>query len=498
MKLIRPFAYALSSFIIATTANAAQVSLSWDPSSSNIDGYRLYSKTNSQSDAQLVWAGSNTKTTVNNLVEGENYTFFVRSYNASEESIDSNHVQYMAPVAEPSTPEETTNTAAPIADAGQDQYVEAGDVVALSGRNSIDMGGGIASYQWKQVVGPAVQIVNANSVDAFFTAPHNGSASYAMAFELTVKNKSGAETQGYCSIYVSPVTSVNEAPVAVAGGEQFVDEGQIVTLNGKSSTDPDDGIASYLWEQISGDVKVTLSGAKTSVATFTAPKVGNGGATLGFRLTVTDKGGLANADTTLVTIEHENMAPIADAGENQKVSAGTKVVLDGSYSSDPEGDDLTYRWRYVAGNVSVTLSNATSAKASFTAPDAGTNGATLTFELSVTDSYGLVSKETCTVEIEPKAAVINVAASIADAGQDQTVKSGSTVRLSGKNSIDMGGGIVSYQWKQVVGPKVNLKNANSMNAAFSAPKTGPLAFELTVTNKYGAQTQGYCSIYIKK
>ena len=62
-----------------------------------------------------------------------------------------------------------------------------------------------------------------------------------------------------------------------------------------------------------------------------------------------------------------SLPPVADAGPAQTVQVNSAVQLDGSGSSDPDGDTLSYQWSQTGGTA-VTLSSATAVKPTFTAP----------------------------------------------------------------------------------------------------------------------------------
>ena len=93
-----------------------------------------------------------------------------------------------------------------------------------------------------------------------------------------------------------------------------------------------------------------------------------------------------------------NQAPTAVAGQNQSVYEGDSVILDGSGSSDTDGTIVGYQW-VQTGGTGISINNAASAQASFTAPVVGIDGDTLTFSLTVADDDGSSSVSTTTVSV---------------------------------------------------------------------------------------------------
>lgn len=199
-----------------------------------------------------------------------------------------------------------------------------------------------------------------------------------------------------------PDLTGNHAPAAAAGADRSVTGGDAVALDGSGSTDQDGDALTYAWTQ-TGGAGVELSGASAARATFTAP---NAEADLTFTLLVTDAGGLFDTDTVTVHVVPPagNRAPVAAAGPAQAAAEGDAIVLDGSQSSDPDGDSLAYAWSQTAGTA-VALSDPAAATAYATAPAPAGGAEDLVFELTVTDPDGLAATASVTVHVGAAASV---------------------------------------------------------------------------------------------
>ncbi len=90
-----------------------------------------------------------------------------------------------------------------------------------------------------------------------------------------------------------------------------------------------------------------------------------------------------------------NQAPLANAGENQTSTIGQVVTLDGSASSDPEDQALTYQWQFssIPNGSNTTLTNANASMPTFMPDLAGI------YSLSLVVNDGSVDSESDSISI---------------------------------------------------------------------------------------------------
>ena len=526
------FIFSFMFFFIPNTSAATQVTLEWSPNSEpDLAGYTVFAR----EDGQLYdytnpsWEGTEATATIYNIDDTKTHYFVARAFDSEGfESGDSNEVcltSGLVQEAENGILYGAFETASDSA-ASNGQYVQVLDGFGARGDGPDEAhkieytftvlnaglyqikgwvysdsagsdsfwvkvnGSPTAGYLWDVFQNTSYQTdyvndrYNADPVKVMLEAGINVITIYL--------REDGTRLD---KIELEPLGD-NQPPTAHAGPDQTVDEGQLIALNGSNSTDPDDGIASYHWVQTGGS-PVILSDPNSQQATFTAPDVDEGGVSLIFELTVVDQSGLESTDSCVVNVTWLNEPPQADAGTDKTVNEGGVVTLDGSSSLDIDDGIDVYSWTQNSGPT-VTLSNPTSSQPTFTAPNVGSDGASLTFNLTVTDAGGLQDTDSCIVNIswqnEPPTAVV-----IPDYME---TTEGSLVRLDGSASKDSDDGIASYLWTQVDGDPVSLSDPTSAVTTITAPKTDSLdknlKFKLTVKDHGGLQSSADSFIYIRQ
>lgn len=243
----------------------------------------------------------------------------------------------------------------PVAVAGSNFSVNESVTVTLDGSGSYDNDNNPLTYSWTSPKG--IKLDDSTAIKPTFTAPVVKSNTN---FTFTLVVNDGTSNSDPSSVTVT-VIHVNRPPVANAGPDRSYTEGSTVSLDGGSSYDPDGEAISYQWTALDG---IVLFDAKSPAPSFIAPQV-NKDTRYRFKLVVSDGVAFSPPDTVVITSLQVNRKPVAFAGGDQTVNEGTMVYLDGSSSSDPDGDPITYLWTAPSN---VVLSSRTVPKPTFTAP----------------------------------------------------------------------------------------------------------------------------------
>jgi HYR domain/K319L-like, PKD domain len=259
------------------------------------------------------------------------------------------------------------------------------------------------TYSWQQTAGPTVTLVGANTDHPSFTAPDVLPLGATLRFTLTVTGCDGTSPASAEAIVNVSDVATNRAPIASATATPAtVGEGGAFTLDGSASSDPDAGdVLSFTWEQLVDGHYQFVS--NLVAVPLTAPEVVPypGGATLTFRLTVSD-GHLTSTAVQLVNVSWVNDPPQANAACTSEVNEGADVTLDGIGSTDGDDGIAVYEWKQTTGGPIAALpAEALSLPVfSFDAPalEHG-HGDTMTFSLTVTDHGGLSDSAECSVRV---------------------------------------------------------------------------------------------------
>ena len=326
----------------------------------------------------------------------------------------------------------SNSNSAPVANPGPNQNVNLGAVVYLDGSGSTDSDKDSLTYRWSLVIKPtdsAAVLSFPNSPNPKFTADKAG----AYGLGLVVNDGKTDSAMGVITVTAYPA---NTPPVAVAGDNQNVALSTLVSLNGSGSTDANADPLTYKWALIYKPATSTASLSSTTIfnPTFTGDVPG----TYVVGLVVNDGKVSSEASVTTIIVASANSVPVANAGAAQSVLTGATATLDGTGSTDANGDTLTYSWVLSAPSGSAaTLSSSTESKPTFRADVTGTYVASLIVNDGKANSVVASTRVT--------AATANTAP-VASAGSAQTVTVTATVTLDGTASTDANGDTLTYRW----------------------------------------------------
>ncbi len=302
----------------------------------------------------------------------------------------------------------------PEADAGSDVSAAGSEVVQLDGRGSYDPDGDPLTFHWSFDSAPdgsdfAPSEQEARGASGDFT-PNDSSSASTSAFvpdvvgtylvRLVVNDGKDDSDPDFVTVVVDEPTTL---PVANAGVDQTVAVGSVAVLDGSNSYDPNGFDLDYGWTVVSvpdGSAvsAATLTGADAESASFTVDKKGD------YLLSLVVGNGLTEsvADSITVTGLGTENQPEADAGDDKAAEDCTHIQLDGSGSSDPDGDALQYFWEVQSVPSGSTATNAnfddrTGEKPTFWADIAGSYIMSLTVsdgsDWSVLDNITLTVSE---------------------------------------------------------------------------------------------------------
>jgi len=169
-------------------------------------------------------------------------------------------------------------------------------------------------------------------------------------------------------------TVVNGPPVLAGVGNQATAEGTNLAF-ALAAVDPDGDAITYSAVGLPAGAALN---AATGAFSWTPGYTQNGVYNVTFR--ASDPFGGVDSEAITITVTDVNAAPTANAGPDATVDVSSTVTLNGTLSSDPDNDPLTFAWTQVSGPA-VSLSSPAAAQPTFVPTVAGAYG----FELVVND-----------------------------------------------------------------------------------------------------------------
>jgi hypothetical protein len=284
-------------------------------------------------------------------------------------------------------------------------------------------------------------------------------------------------------------------PIANAGADQQVTlsgANSAALLDGGGSSDADGALVFWQWRQLAGPAQATIvspNQAQTAVLGLQpGPYV--------FRLQVSDETGATAADTVQITaVAAPNQAPIADAGDDVVLRAGSagpaSTVLDGAGSQDADGSIVGMAWRLVSGPAGTVVHTPNNTRTMVSGLAIGTH----VFELQVRDDRGATATDLVVVTV----LAAEDSGPVARAGRDQRLlRAVAAAVLDG--SASTGSAMpLRHAWSQTAGPAAGCaRGHDSPRLTLTGLVRGRYRYQLTVTDAQGRSASDEVSLDVRQ
>jgi PKD repeat protein len=299
--------------------------------------------------------------------------------------------------------------ATPVASAGDDKHIAAGEETVFDASHSSDADGGIVAYEWDFGDGTTATGI---AVRHRYAEPGTYTAKLTVRDEADLANSSATDEL---------IVTVNPAPAPAIDGPAVACVAESVTW---TAAEHGDG-ATYRF--IFGDG--AEAGTKQASHAYTTP------GRYSLVLVADDGKGRANSVQQTTRVVHINQPPFAEAGPDRMVCPGDTVSFDASASRDLDGAIGEYRWDFGDGTT------AAGAAASHVYDEPGTYVVVLT----VVDDAG----SACSAVTDTMTVMVNTPP-VADAGSDREAWIGGAndaILLDGSASSDFDGQALTHDWQ---------------------------------------------------
>ena len=344
----------------------------------------------------------------------------------------------------------------PIADAGTDTTVCAGDIVILSGLKSESFDNTLLDYLW--IFDDSTQLSGSSVFKIFKKGGLH-------KITLIVKDNSGLPCN---SAFATKLLNVSEAPIANAGNDTLICANSQIKFDGSRSTSAGGAINSYEWNFGDGE---TGAGPKP-VHTYIKP--GKFKVTLTITGNVKSNCDISSIDNIIVTVVD---GPFASFASRDSVAENSEQVFDASASSTRFGNIIEYNWDFGDGYA---------AKGKVVKHNYLKYG-----NYIITLKIQTDLKNECSTSLSSKPIFVN-AAPLAIIESVQNAAIYQPVSFNGIKSTHPGGNISNYEWDFGDGSK-----AEGISVIHSYSLMGKYPVTLTVTdNTHVENNTNKSTIYI--